>query len=140
MVELSGVDMDPVDHLLDSLYRQAALVGAYAILVGELEDEGLTRTNKLGDSAMHPFVVAYERANSERARIAKICGDLKIGERQIQLAERMGEQLSTIWERSVAAMEGLSESQRLQGATAFAAAVAELERPAIDGTARDAAA
>jgi hypothetical protein len=133
MVEFAGVDMDPIAHLLDSLYRQAALVGAYGVLVSELEDDQLTRTNKLGDGAMHPFVVAYERANSERARIAKTCGDLKIGERQIQLAERMGEQLATLFERAMARVPDLPAQYRQALGEGYAKEIAVLERPVIDG-------
>jgi hypothetical protein len=133
MVELAGVDLDPIAHLLDSLYRQAALVGAYGVLVGELEDDQLTRTNKVGDASMHPFVAAYERAILERGRLAKMGSDLKVGERQIQLAERMGEQLSTLFERAMARVPDLPAEHRQALGEGYAKEIAVLERPVIDG-------
>ncbi len=178
MVELAGVDMDPIQHLLDSLHRAATLVNVWGIMVASLDDSGAEwsdRTKELrgsltyhapsdrdrakndailrvtsnepllgfshsGEARIHPFVVQYEAALERRAKFAKMCIDAGVSERQIQLAERMGEQLSMLFERTMSAIVGLSVEQRLQAATAYAREIAVLERPAIDGTAREEAA
>lgn len=169
MVELSGVDMDPEAHLLDSLYRAATLVRVWGVMAAsideqaelELEDgeirgelayerdysdserelavrskDRMLALTSGGEAKVHPYVLHYEVAIDRHAKIAKLCVDAKIGERQMALAERMGEQLSMLWERTVGAIEGLSDAQRLMAATAYAKEIAALERPSIDGTAR----
>jgi ATP-dependent exoDNAse (exonuclease V) alpha subunit len=88
---------------------------------------------------MHPFVAEYNNALERRAKFAKMCLDAGVSERQIALAERMGEQLSMLWERTMNAIDGLTEAQRLQAAKAYAREIALLERPVIDGAARDVA-
>lgn len=174
MVELSGVDMDPIAHLLDSLHRAATLVNVWGVMVATIDEaageeneaagrirgelsysenanprdpdelivtshDRLLALSSSGEAKIHPYVVQYEVALERRAKFAKMCIDAGVSERQIQLAERMGEQLSMLFERTIAAVEGLSDAQRLQAATAYAREIAVLERPAIDGTARDAA-
>lgn len=172
MVELAGVDMDPIAHLLDCLHRAAALVNVWGIMVAALDDVGqeeadadgrlrgelryagapedsydelavstnerLLGFNYRGEATIHPFVAEYNQALERRAKFAKMCVDAGVSERQIQLAERLGEQLSALFERTMAAIEGLSEEQRLMAARAYAREIAALERPAIDGTARSA--
>lgn len=172
MVELSGVDMDPIAHLLDCLHRAATLVHVWGLMVAALDDAGeeeaeagdrlrgelhysaapedsfdelsvttnerLLGFNYRGEAAIHPFVAEYNQALERRAKFAKMCVDAGVSERQIQLAERLGEQLSALFERTMAAIEGLSEEQRLMAARAYAREIAALERPAIDGTARSA--
>jgi hypothetical protein len=76
-------------------------------------------------------VVKYNRAPDPRARFAAMCVEAGVSERQIALAERMGEQLSSLFERTVAAIEGLSDAQRFQAATAYTREIAALEHPAI---------
>lgn len=171
MVELAGVDMDPIQHLLDCLHRAATLVHVWGIMVATLDEDSEDRAaegeflrgelhyrentnprdpdvltvttsdhllgfNHKGEAAIHPFVTEYNRALEMRAKFAKMCIDAGVTERQMQLAERIGEQLSMVFERTMAAIKGLSEAQRLQAAKAFAGVIAELERPTIDGTAR----
>lgn len=171
-VELSGTDLDPVAHLLDSLYRAWTLVKVWGIMAATIdaraEDElaegesrgelayerdhsdsdrdlavrskdRLLALTSAGEAKVHPYMVQYEVAIDRHAKIAKLCIDAKIGEWQIQLAERMSEQLSMLFERTVSAIKGLSDEQRLQAATAYANEIAALERPAIDGRANVAA-
>lgn len=173
MVELSGVDMDPIQHLLDCLHRAATLVHVWGIMVAALDaagedeaeaddrlrgelryaeapedsydvlsvssNERLLGFNYRGEATIHPFVAEYNQALERRAKFAKMCLDAGVSERQIQLAERIGEQLSGLFERTVSAIEGLSEAQRLMAAQAYAREIQALERPTIDGTARAAA-
>jgi hypothetical protein len=170
MVELAGVDMDPIAHLLDSLYRAYTLVKVWGIMAATIDDRAeeeledgeirgrlsyventnsddpdelivtshdrLLALSSSGEARVHPYMLQYEAAIDRHAKIARQCIDAKIGERQIQLAERMGEQLSALFERTVSAIEGLNDAQRLQAATAYSREIAMLERPAIDGTSR----
>lgn len=130
MVEAAGVDMEPVEHLLDSLYRAHGLMLAYGVLVSELNDHELTATTKLGERKMHPYVVHHEQAIERRARLAKLCVDAKVGERQMQLAEHMGRQLSMMFEKVIAAIPDLTEPQRLVAAEALVREAAQLEAAA----------
>jgi hypothetical protein len=176
MVELSGVDMDPIAHLLDSLHRAATLVNVWGVMIAALDaagqewadqtgelrgslnygepsyqdaergavlrvtsNEPLLGFSQSGEARMHPFVAEYNNALERRAKFAKMCLDAGVSERQIALAERMGEQLSMLWERTMNAIDGLTEAQRLQAAKAYAREIALLERPVIDGAARDVA-
>lgn len=173
MVELAGVDMDPIAHLLDSLYRAYTLVKVWGIMAATIDDRAeeelddgeirgrlsyrqntdprdpdelivtshdrLLALSSSGEARVHPYMLQYEAAIDRHAKISKLCIDARIGERQMQLAERMGEQLSSLFERTVNAIEGLSDAQRLQAASAYAREIALLERPTIDGTAREAA-
>lgn len=164
MVELSGVDMDPLDHLLDSLHRAATLMHVWGIMVAALDDasagdglrgalayelsadedtgrlivstsEQLLAFNASGLAQVHPFVVEYEHALERRAKLAKMCLDAGVSERQIRLVERLAEQLSTMFNRSMAAIEGLTAAQRAMAAAAYAREIGLLERPVIEGTA-----
>jgi len=52
LVQLDGVDMDPIDHLLDSLYRASQLVNVYGVMCAEIdnsEDEKLADDKTRGE-------------------------------------------------------------------------------------------
>lgn len=52
LVKLDGVDMDPIDHLLDSLYRASQLVNVYGVMCAEIdnsEDEQLSDDKTRGE-------------------------------------------------------------------------------------------
>lgn len=44
-----------------------------------------------GQAGIHPYVLQYEKAIERRAKLAKLCVDAGIAERQIRIAERQGQ-------------------------------------------------
>lgn len=94
MVARAGVDADPIEHLLESLHRAAALVEVWGQVVAE-RDEGfgnnLTTMNDKGDLNIHPFVHEYNQALDRRAKFAKMCLDAGVAERQVRIAEEQGQ-------------------------------------------------
>lgn len=169
-VALSGTDMDPHAHLLDSLYRAWTLVRVWGVMAATIDERAteeladgeirgelayerdysdndrelavrskdrLLALSSSGEARVHPYMERYETAIERHSKIAKLCIDAKISEHQMRAADRMGEQLSMLFERTVSAIEGLTDAQRLMAATAYAREIAALERPTIDGTARE---
>jgi hypothetical protein len=64
LVSLDGVDMDPIDHLLDSLYRASQLVNVYAIMCAEIDagaDEQLSDEQTRGELGYE--IVSEEEPN-----------------------------------------------------------------------------
>lgn len=56
LVQRDGVDMDPIDHLLDSLYRAAQMVRVYGIMCAEIDDsadEELSDDKTRGELGYH---------------------------------------------------------------------------------------
>jgi hypothetical protein len=150
MVALSGVQADPIAHLLGCLHHSATLVNVWGVMVAALDDAseaesraGERLRGELRYSAPAPDtadvlsvssnerLLQYNPSLAPRARFAAMCVEAGVSERQIALAERMGEQLSSLFERTVAAIEGLSDAQRFQAATAYTREIAALEHPAI---------
>lgn len=121
MVARAGVDADPIEHLLDSLYRAAALVEVWGAMVagldaatadevlrGELRyfptDDGMTSTSadqlvafdKGGMAKVHPYVVEYHSALERRAKFAKLALDAGVAERSVRIAEDQARQVAEV--------------------------------------------
>lgn len=129
MVELAGVDQDPFEHLLETLYRAAALERVWGQMVGELDElaeeenadsrsrgelgyemdtdekspyellvrakDRLLALDRHGQAGVHPFVTKLEEAIDRRAKVAKMCVDAGVAERQVRLAEGQAHLLAT---------------------------------------------
>lgn len=139
MVARAGVEADPIEHLMDSLYRVAALADVYGRMVAEL-DEGAQRDmaetdrdtrgelgyhllrdedghedgvsvasgdrllglDRHGAAQLHPFVVEYHRLLEQRAKLAKLAIDAGVQERQVQIAEQVGQTIARVIEGTLA--------------------------------------
>jgi hypothetical protein len=130
MLAAAGVDADPIEHLLDSLHRVAALAAVYGQMVagldaasqnggvrgklGYVEAEGdsdaqlqviandeLLGLDRHGAAQLHPFVVEYHRLLEQRAKLAKLAIDAGVAERQVRLAEQQGQVIVTVVRRSL---------------------------------------
>lgn len=131
MAVAAGTDMDPLEHLLDGLYRSYRLVVVYGAMVsaidalaeeeaaaderirGELgysentnerdpdelivwSNDRLLALNSKGEAQLHPYQQAYERAIERHGKLAKLCIDVGISERQMAIAEGQAQQLAAI--------------------------------------------
>ncbi|HKH27748.1 MAG TPA: hypothetical protein VKA61_05345 [Sphingomicrobium sp.] len=127
MVARAGVDADPVEHLLESLHRAAALVEVWGAMVatldaaaeGEAADAGRIRgeigwEREDGDeltirprdrllvlnrdrlARVHPYYTEYRDALELRARLAKLCLDAGVAERQVRLAEEQAKVIADV--------------------------------------------
>jgi hypothetical protein len=81
----------------------------------------------------------YAKAITEYARICDIAIKAGVSERQIRVVERLGEQLSLVFEETLAQVK-LDARTRQALVTAYASGLARLEEHVIDGTAEDVAA
>lgn len=128
MVERDGVDVDPIDHLLDSLHLSATLVRVYGSMVAELDDlseetavlkgtrgeaytDFLLTVNNKGDTQLHPYMQAYEEAINRRAKIAKLCIDAGIAEMQLELIQQQVDIAQQALEATLNTLD-LSKEQR----------------------------
>jgi hypothetical protein len=97
MIAEAGTDLDPIEHLVSALHRAAALVEVWGSLTADLDEQGGLVNHSAGGAAqIHPFADEYRRALDQRARIAKLCIDAGIAERQVELAEEQGRQIATV--------------------------------------------
>lgn len=117
MVARAGVEMDPIEHLLDSLHHAAQLAEVFGMMAAALDEASaelelrgelryhvaaLDSPNELavasgdhllgfnhdGEAQLHPFLVEHRRWVEIRAKFAKLCLDARIDERLIALHER----------------------------------------------------
>jgi hypothetical protein len=58
--------------------------------------ESLLALDRSGMAKLHPFVVEYEAAVERRGRLAKLCIDAGVAQRQVQLAEQEGQLLAQV--------------------------------------------
>lgn len=117
MVARAGTDADPIEHLLESLHRSAALVEVWGRMVADLDNRGeveagdipgrirgwtewsdedadydpLLVRNSKGRWRLHPFVEEYQEALDRRAKFAKLALDAGVAERRVQIAEDQAE-------------------------------------------------
>lgn len=120
----AGVEADPIEHLLESMYRAAALVEVWGRMVADLDyatevenpgalrgelryevdDDGLTvrvrdkllALSPAGYAKVHPYVEEYQTAIERRARLAKLCVDAGVEERRVRIAEEQGQLLAEV--------------------------------------------
>lgn len=137
MVARVGVDRDPIEHLLDSLYRAAALVQVWGSMVADLDNKGEVEAEEVvgrirgwtewgedrcahdpllvvtqsGKWKLHPFVEEYQRALERRAKFAKLALDAGVDERRTRIAENQAAQVAEII-RAVIAEQGLDEKRQ----------------------------
>src|SRR4051794_9133098 len=116
------VDVNPLDALLYTVRRGSGLAALY-----RLQAEAAAADGK--DSAM--FAKLEADALNDLARWAKMAIDAGVAERQVRIAERMGERLSAAFEAAIAAMVGagvqLSGDQRMLAVRTYAAELARHE-------------
>lgn len=131
MLAAAGVDADPIEHLLDSLHRIAALAAVYGQMVAGLDaaseergglrgklgyveadpddrdelrvtaNDELLGLDRHGAAQLHPFVVECHRLLEQRAKLAKLAIDAGVAERQVRLAEQQGQVIVTVVRRSL---------------------------------------
>ena len=96
-----GVDLTPIEHLVDELHLSANVVAVLGMVVsGQAEDEegrkGITHTVYTEGGSrqeLSPEYAAWERERDRHARLAKMCLDAGVAERTVQLAEKQAEVL-----------------------------------------------
>lgn len=116
------VDVDPFEAILQSV-RMA--YGAVAAFKSRIEEH---------DTAESPAVIAWMAAQKQAAQIAKMAIDAGIAERQVQLAERMGEMIAMAHEDAIAEAN-LPPEVAARVAERFSAGLLKLEAGGdIEGT------
>ncbi len=88
---------------------------------------------KTDSPQLNVWIVVRQKAMDRLVAYSAAAIKAGIEERQIRLVERIGEQLSSVFERVIAAIPGLSEEQRASGLVAYAGELRRLEAP-IEGT------
>jgi len=128
MVARAGVDADPIEHLLESLHRAAALVEVWGAMVAEIDarsdgDRGrlsyyeadsddrdelrvvpgdsLIALDRHGMAQVHPFVTEYNAALDRRARFAKLCIDAGVAEATVRLEQQKVEIVQRAFEATL---------------------------------------
>jgi hypothetical protein len=130
MVARAGVAAHPVEHLLESLHRVAALVEVWGAMVATLDERGglearkggglrgemgvvieerrggykmqvrskdrLLALDRHGMAQLHPFYREYRDVLELRAKLAKLCLDAGVAERQVRLAEEQAQLLAEV--------------------------------------------
>ena len=97
----AGLDADPFDHLLDSLYYAAAMLAVWDSLCESLPTDEQTGKDRTGAKTMHPFYTERNHWAKERASIAEKCIKAKIGERAIQLKEGQAQIIADVLRATV---------------------------------------
>jgi hypothetical protein len=139
MLGRAGQDMTPAEHLLDELYRSAALVEVFGGLVARLDqrEQEIDRAEQpvVADGLLtpvrgprgslrievHPFVELYERERDRRARIAKLAIDVGVAEATVRIAERTSGIMVAAFTAALADPElGLDEARQLVGRSVLA--------------------
>ena len=82
---------------------------------------------------LHIWIKVRQAAMDRLVNYSAVAIKAGIEERQIRLVERIGEQLSSVFERVISAIEDLTEAQRAQALVAYAEQLRLLETP-IQGT------
>jgi hypothetical protein len=155
MVAKAGVEQDPIEHLLDSLYLATALVQVWGEMVADIDakaeeesegergflrgelgyeeiesDKGFTdvvvmpkdrlmAVNSRGESQVHPYVQRYEAAIERRAKLAKLCLDAGVAERQVQITETQVAVAHEAFEAGLAAAN-MTDAQKQEARRAYA--------------------
>jgi len=87
MTARDGVNVHPMDHLLDSLHIASNMVAVFSDRLSE-HDQRLTQSSFItGQDQIHPFATELKDWLKERARISKMCLDAGIEDRRMQQAE-----------------------------------------------------
>jgi hypothetical protein len=120
MVADAGMDLDPLDHLLGSLYRAYAQMEAWGAMVAEIDErDGLKHHNRFGEQVIHPYVREYNGWVDRRARFAKMCLDAGVAERQVRMVEAQVELAQRAFEAMLGDLD-LSDSQRQEARKSYA--------------------
>lgn len=146
MIARAGVDADPIEHLLDSLYRAAALVQVWGTMVAALDARGddergtlsyyeadpedrdelrvvssepLVALDRHGMAQIHPFVSEYNQWVERRAKFAKLCIDAGIAEAQIRIQQQQVEIVQRAFEATLDEMN-LSGDRRQEARRTYA--------------------
>jgi hypothetical protein len=113
MMAVAGVEADPVEHVLHSLHRAAALAGLWAFRVSTLDTSDTLTVAGRDTLHIHPFVTEMRNALNDRAKFAKMAHDMGVEDRRIKLEEDQGK---LIVEGIVGMLEapglGLSDEQK----------------------------
>jgi hypothetical protein len=115
------LDIDPFEGILASVRMAYGAVAAF---------KARLKADSKPDS---PEVIAWMAAQKHAAQIAKMAIDAGIAERQVQIAERMAEQIAMAYEDAIAD-EDLSPEQVSRIAAKFSAGLMRLEGEVVEGS------
>jgi hypothetical protein len=130
MLELAGVERDPIEHLLYELHRSTAVEAVWGSLVAKLDEaereidraehptsaRGLLAAKYSGEGGfeaiVHPFVVMWNAERDRHAKLAKMAIDAGVADRQVRLAERQGEMVGELLRIALRAAGVTGEQER----------------------------
>lgn len=151
MVARAGVDLDPAEHLLDTLHIATQQGLVFGEMVADLDNAGevnaaevigrirgtrydaLLATNQAGTLTVHPFVTLWIDAVERRAKLAKLAIDADVAERLVTLQEDTAAHLDDLIGRALIAA-GVDHAAQLAVRHALAA---ELDATVVDVEAID---
>lgn len=135
----AGADQTPAEHLLDELYRSAALCEVLAGLVAQLDqrEQAIDRADQpayadglmapkpsqrgRAEAVVHPFVELYARERERRARFAALAIQAGVAEATVRLAERTSGMIVAAFTAALADEElGLDAAQQQLGRSVVA--------------------
>lgn len=88
LMDLDGVDLHPVEHLLEELHRAAAVV---RVLGGHLAEVEI-----VSDRGTHPLYRLWSDERDRRAQLASLAMRAGAEERRVRLAEERGAQVAEV--------------------------------------------
>lgn len=97
-------EVDPREALLGELYRTAGMVAFYeAVINGEHPDYAepveLTKLTLYNGEQPSVWLTMYEKERDRLAKVAKMCIDVGLAERQIRIAETQAMMIVTVMRR-----------------------------------------
>lgn len=95
---------------------------------GESGDTFIEET-KTESPHLHIWIKVRQQAMDRLVNYSAVALKAGIEERQVRIVERIGEQLSSVFERVLGAIPDLTESQRALGLQAYASELRQLEAP-----------
>lgn len=148
MAARAGADLDPLQHLLHALQHAYQLVQVYSAMVAALDEasadvdlrgaleyspapedspdelrvssqDHLLAFNYRGEAQLHPYALAQERWIERHGRVAKMCLDAGVAERQVQMVEAQVQLAQRAFEAALEDLK-LTSEQRQEARHAYA--------------------
>jgi hypothetical protein len=130
-------DMSPIDVLVDELKRSAGFVYWIESKIMEWPDElidlGQTNYDDKGSMQVAPtndaeWLAVWQRERAHLARVAKLCIDAGVSERQVALAEKQAELMFSLINEAFTQLH-LTDEQRRQVPVIMPALIRRLSIP-----------